>query len=137
MHVDRPADALPATLVGHLGNGKLAVAQKVLAVMGKGREDFLQLRFQRNQSHTGLALGWTDVPPIPYKAYRSADVNQISLKVDILPLQPQRFAASDTGKDQQRYQQPILEFQPGQMGDDILCIFNGEGFTYGLFLAVG
>jgi len=56
MHVDGPTDAFPATLVGHLSNGELAIAQDVLAIMGKGCKDLLQLWFQRNQSYTGFAF---------------------------------------------------------------------------------
>ena len=63
MHVDGAADAFPTALAGHFSDGELAVAENVLASMGKGREDILQLRFQRNQAHTSFALRRADIPP--------------------------------------------------------------------------
>ena len=134
VHVDRPADALPASLVGHLRDGQRPVAEDVLPAVRHGVENILQLRAERNQANACGTLRRADVAPVPGETDGPVDADQLAVEVDVLPLQAQGFATPDAGEDQQRHQHAVLGFQPGQIVDDVLFLVDGQGIAHRFLL---
>ena len=96
VQVDLPLDALVQSPEYHVGDGSFTAEHETR--LANGLQVFNQPVVQGNYPFAAVGLGGADLGLIVGVGDVAFNVDQLLLKVDVLPLEPQHFAPTHTGE---------------------------------------